>query len=382
MSDLIIFLVRQEFFLISIRVACASIHGTSLTCEFALLSTLFARCDAARVNLLREVRLRLKFFTSYLDWRNTVPDESDPSASSIQRDCTVPPAIPHAMLPGLMFARDRESERLIREYVEWQAPNEHMVHAERVTTEVVLGRKMEAWDVHTQSGRWWVITSPMNLYAQELFPSLDYAISFHVGVTTRMMSRPDPGVPKSEQSILAVAWRKWEQAAESLDEAEEAEDFQAVGMRCRECFVAKVKAAAVPEMIPEGSLSPKRSDVVAWCELVANSVAHGASAQHVRTYLKITSKAGWQMVNWLTHTSGATFADAVFAIEVTQHVLGVFGTALFREKAGVPDRCEHCGSYRLGIWSAEKDGERKESIRCQSCGGDRQAPFGFQSDQQ
>src|SRR5216684_2201245 len=130
-------------------------------------------------------------------------------------DCTIPPAIPDTALPDLLFKRDMDAETLVRRYVECEG-KEEVTHAERVTTEYTLGRKLEAWDVRTTKGRWWVITSPTNLYSQELFPSLDYTISFHVGVTARMMAAPDSGVPVAEQLLMSAAWRRWEQAAEAL----------------------------------------------------------------------------------------------------------------------------------------------------------------------
>jgi len=199
--------------------------------------------------------------------------------------CVIPPAIPDAQLPNLIFKRDREAETAIREYVEWQAPDEKVSHAERVTTEFVLGRKLEGWDVRTDKSRYWVITSPTNLYLQELFPSLDYSISFHVGITARVMSRPDSGVHPLEQALLSSAWRRWEQAAEALKQAEEAEEFQAVGMRCRECFVAMAKTATTLKIVHSG-IPPKRSDAIGWCELLANHMAAGPSTEYVRKYLK------------------------------------------------------------------------------------------------
>lgn len=280
--------------------------------------------------------------------------------------------VPALALPNLLFKRDRQAEREIRDYVEWQARGETVVHAERVTTEFVLGRRLDAWDVYTDKRRWWVITSPTNLYSQELFPSLDYTLSFHVGVTARMMSEPDPGVPVLEQVLMASAWRRWEQATEALDEAEEAEDFQAVGMRCRECFVAMVKEVATPEMVPAGETAPQRSNFIAWCELIANHVARGDSAQYVRGYLKAISRSAWQLVGWLTHASGATQADAVLTVEVTQHVLGTFGTALFRHSRGIPDQCLRCGSYKMGLWSPNDDVEAVP--RCQACGAIYETP--------
>ncbi len=281
-------------------------------------------------------------------------------------ECIIPPIIPPSALPNLMFRRDQQAEREIREYVEWQAHDEKVDHAERMTTEFVLGRRLEAWDVYTDKRRWWVITSPTNLYSQELFPSLDYAISFHVGVTARIMSEPDPGVPDLEQALLASAWRRWEQATEALDEAEEAEDFQAVGMRCRECFIAMVKQVVVPEMVPAGVTAPQRSNVIEWSELIANHVAGGASAQHVRGYLKAISRSGWQLVSWLTHASNAIQMDAVLAVEVTQHVLATFGAAFFRYKRNIPDRCSNCGSYKMGLWLPDEDAE--PVTKCQACG--------------
>src|SRR5712691_2998956 len=89
----------------------------------------------------------------------------------LKGECTIPPAIPDTALPDLIFKRDREAEGAIRDYVEWQA-KEDVTHAEPVTTEYVFGRKLEGWDVRTRKSRWWVITSPTNLYSQELFPSL------------------------------------------------------------------------------------------------------------------------------------------------------------------------------------------------------------------
>ncbi len=291
------------------------------------------------------------------------------AANLPEGECVIPPAIPTSVLPNLMFKRDMEGERSIRSYVEWQAQDEKVIHAERVATEFVLGSKLEAWDVITDKRRWWVITSPTNLYSQELFPSLDYTISFHVGLMARMMSEHDPGVEPLEQSLLSAAWRRWEQAAGTLDEAEEAEDFQAVGMRCRECFVAMVKEIANPDVVPTERDAPKRSDAAGWCDLIADHVASGASAEHVRRYLKSISKAGWQLVNWLTHASGATRADAILAVELTQHVLSIFGTAVLRRNLGIPDRCSSCGSYKIGIWAqAEEDKDYDLVLRCQSCG--------------
>src|ERR1700692_250245 len=104
------------------------------------------------------------------------------------------------------------------------------------------------------------------LYSQTLMQSLDYTLSLHIGSGARMASAKSPDVNELEQIVMADAWRRWEQAGELLNEAEEAEDFQAVGMRCRECLIVMVRTISQPQMVPEGTEAPKHADVVHWCD--------------------------------------------------------------------------------------------------------------------
>jgi hypothetical protein len=277
--------------------------------------------------------------------------------------------MPHAALPELLFRRDRDEELRIREYVEWQARDETVTHCEKVATEAILGRKMDAWDVYTDKARWWVITEPTNLYRQDLFPSLDYTISFHAGVMARMMSQREAGVPAAERRLLAAAWRRWEQAAEALDHSDEAEEFQAVGMRCRECLIALAKAFASTAVMPPATEAPRAADFLGWSELIANSLASGGSAEHVRKYLKGGAKGAWQLANWLTHAQGARRPDAELAVEAIHHVLATFGAGLIRQRYAIPDRCPACGSYRIGLrYPPEAASEEEALPGCRECG--------------
>jgi hypothetical protein len=278
----------------------------------------------------------------------------------------IPPAIPVDALSDLVFERDEKSAEEIAAYVESQSPREKVKHAEKVMTQRVLGRKYEGWDVRTNKTRLWVITSPTNLYDQKLFPSLDYTLSFHIGLMARVMARSEPKAGGLEQLTMPAAWRRWEQAGQALNDAEEPEDFQSVGMRCRECLIAMVRTLALPTLVPANTEPPKRSDVVGWCVLIADHVAHGSSANRVRGYLKAVSKAGWELVSWLTHAQGATRADGLIAHELTQHILTLFGSAMLRYRQGVPDRCVSCGSYQFELWADKRGAPMKP--RCRSCG--------------
>src|SRR5439155_6023235 len=80
-------------------------------------------------------------------------------------------------------------KRSIREYMAGQCRDEEIVHLEKVASERIYGEKHDVWDVHTDKGRWWVITNMTNLYSQSEFKSMDYALSFHIGLCARIGSR-------------------------------------------------------------------------------------------------------------------------------------------------------------------------------------------------
>jgi hypothetical protein len=44
---------------------------------------------------------------------------------------------------------------------------------------------MTSGDLHAESGRWWIVTKPTNLYSQADFKSRDVVLTFHVGGSPR-----------------------------------------------------------------------------------------------------------------------------------------------------------------------------------------------------
>ena len=262
-----------------------------------------------------------------------------------------------------------EERQYIVDYLANEAPDESVEQLEKVATERVLGRDMDVWDVHTDKHRWWVITQPTNLYLQEQFPSMDIALSFHVGLMTRVMERRERTAPDEQGERFPAAWRKWEQAGDALSEAREAEDFQAVGMRCREALIAFVQEAAgvVPQQRP--TELPKASDFKGWAELIADEIAGGGSSERRRAYLKSAAKTTWDLVSWLTHAGSATPFDAYFAHMGTGHVLSSWSLSILRHEHEAPDRCPRCRSYQLRARPARNDsGESLRITECAVCG--------------
>lgn len=262
--------------------------------------------------------------------------------------------------------------RAIIEYWESQSsPDESVKHAEKVHTEALRGgQRFDVWDVHATDGRWWVVTNPTNLYLQEQFPSMDYALSFHMGLGQRVLFGEKRTHETDEQrNRVSTSFRRLEQADDALTKADEAEEFQAVGLRCRECLLAFIRETTTDDMMSEGEDAPKRNDFVRWSGLLAGTVAGGSSNKRLRSYLKNVAKSTWELVSWLTHAENATRLDGGMAVEATGHVLTVYSYALVRYERGEPERCPVCSSYRLTSDYRPELGTYGAYVTlCESCG--------------
>lgn len=287
----------------------------------------------------------------------------------VDGDCVIPSHMPVSFANEVAFGRNEPAADDIRQYINLQTHGETVTHLERMVVESVFDRKIEGWNVWTDKDQYWVVTEPTNLYSQKLFPSLDYTITFHIGLTSRIAARKAREAPDPQRERLAVAARKWEQASEAFGLASEAEEFQVVGMRCRECLVSLANAIALPSMVPTGEEPPKAADFVHWSELIANHLAKGPSSDYVRSYMKSTAKTTWQLVSWLTHTSSAGRFDGQLAIDATQSVLAAFAMALFRYESNAPEKCPKCNSYRIStIYEHVSNSDQEYFSLCQSCG--------------
>jgi hypothetical protein len=240
--------------------------------------------------------------------------------------------------------RDQE---IIRSYVEDQA-HEPVSHLEKVASELVGPVRHHIWDVHCKTSRWWVVTEPTNLYSQADFKSRDVVLTFHLGLALRLMYAADRDVPVRPEvaHLLPGSWRRWEQAFEAFDSGDEAETFQSVGVRLRECLVSFIGETRRDDLVPEGETEPKGADFKAWSDLLANCLGPGDGSAKLRSYLKKIAVETWEYVNWLTHAKNAVRMDAEIGMKAVEHLLGMFTAARLRHD--VPGtRCADCGSYRI-----------------------------------
>jgi hypothetical protein len=239
---------------------------------------------------------------------------------------------------------ERES---ILAYFEAQSGDDPVVHLEKVAVERVGANVYEIWDVHCRDSRWWAVTNPLNLYSQADFKSRDVVLSFHIGLMARVFTREGIPITAGAAALLPTAWRVWEEAVEAMTTSREAEDFQAVGVRLRECLVSFAGAIADADLVPDGVESPKGADVVGWTKLLADRLARGSSSEQLRSYLKKLARETWDYVNQLTHAKNSGSYDAETGVAAVSHFPSTTTAARMRWNAGAPERCVECGSYRV-----------------------------------
>lgn len=282
-------------------------------------------------------------------------------ADGDEKDSCIIPSnpIPARELSQYSVTRDPHLEQDIANYVQGQAPDEVVQNVEKIKQEVVLGDIYEIWDVTTDKDRWWVITNLTNLYSQRHFPSLDYTLSFHIGLMMRLRSRPD-GVNSREPNPFDEVFRRQEQAKNRHDNAVEAEDYQAVGMQLRECLISLVGVLRrrVP-MKPEVE-RPHDANFVSWSALLMDELCGGQINKELRQHLKNTAKESWQLVNWLTHDRSANQTASSIAIHACDTVVGHFVQILERERTDRTEQCPVCKSRHIRTHfdiSIEPDGD-------------------------
>lgn len=246
-----------------------------------------------------------------------------------------------------MRTTKREKDN-VRAYVEHEA-HEEVVHLEKAASELVGPVRHDIWDVYCSDSRWWVVTSPTNLYSQADFKSRDVVLTFHIGLMLRVQYAQERDVPVAPgpADLLPGSWRRWQQAFEAYDSGDEAETFQAVGVRLRECLISFIGETRSDELVPDGTGRPKNADFRGWSNLLANHLAAGDGAAKLRSYLKQMTEETWSYVNWLTHAKNAVRMDAEIGLKAVEHLLGTSTAARMRMNQAVGVRCEGCGSYQV-----------------------------------
>ena len=256
----------------------------------------------------------------------------------------------HPLSPELIAhyspSSDIDSEKDIANYVAGQALDEDVLHVEKLKEEFVLGEKYEVWDVITDKNRWWVITNLTNLYSQKYFPSLDYSLSFHIGLMMRLRSRRDKD-QSDEYDPFSEVFRRQEQSNSRAERAIEPEDHQAVGSSLRECLLNLMTVMRRRINLMPTPNDPKGADFITWFEKILDPLCPGGSNKQLRHYMKFLSTETWQLVNWLTHDRDANSVSSTISIHACDTLIGHSIQLLMREQTKNIVICPKCNSRSI-----------------------------------
>ncbi len=261
--------------------------------------------------------------------------------------------------PDVLPATDQEIAE-ITTYVEWQAPDLSVTFCQKVYSESVLSHRHDVWDVHTTKDRWWVITNPTNLYSQELFPNMDLAVTFHMGLMLRMPRSEKPTIRSGQIEPFAAAFEAVSAVNDALGQAHKVADYQTVGVRCREALLSFTAIAQVAIPWTEEAEPPKKSDFKGWVDHVCSVVLSGESNKQRRQLFKTQADAAWTFVNWLTHSTSSNWHDAEAAISATESAVSLCTNAATLFIRNVPNECPRCGDHRLTPLRAENPDDEDE----------------------
>ena len=266
-------------------------------------------------------------------------------------------------------------ERSIRDYVNSQSPdNDRAELVQKIGSQRIMGHVHDIYDVHTASTRWWVITDPTNLYRQTDFPKAEQALIFHLGLGIYIAERSRSEIADNQEEHISPAWRRFRQALGAMNAASESEDFQAVGLKCRDALISFGKQYKDADWVASVSEPPKASDFKGWANTFAERLTEPG---RLRSHLKTLADKTWDLTVWLQHNSGATPIDADIVLDSTSHLLRIFDQLIRKMEFGEPERCPNCDSYRLDQ-DIQNDDEHKgfwESTVCGACGWRSEAEF-------
>lgn len=82
-----------------------------------------------------------------------------------------------------------------------------------------------------------------------------------------------------------------------LRDAQNRDDLQDVGRRCREVLIDTAKLLADPSLVPEGAEPPRAGDAKAWLELFLAARAAGRSHRELRAFIP----PAWDLAQKVTH---------------------------------------------------------------------------------
>lgn len=271
----------------------------------------------------------------------------------------------------------------VKKYVEWQSQDKcKVLSAKTEHTFKDLGVEVRVWNVKTDiDGSWWVVEGdnvPMNLYSQDAYYfGADEVYSFHMGLMERMNASQEKYNPEDfvhgvtlGAEIAPQLMRKLKSVALLIDTANEIEDFQSIGVQCREILIE------LGNHIYESNMAgteeqPKASDFKKKAELFTRFYLTGSENSDYRSIIKKLTESTWDYACKITHSSTATFYEASTCVMLCTSLVGLYENITQKVFDPISQyKCITCKSKRLAIDSDISDDDgivQTLFLKCEEC---------------
>lgn len=268
-----------------------------------------------------------------------------------------------------------ETENQIREYFKSYDDIKEIVNIKCEETFNDLDVVVNVWNVKTEDEAYWVVegeNAPMNLYTQRAhYFSADEAYSFHMGITRRLSKRYQNDFKHIIDEIpldighLKSINRKLNMASEKLSIDLEPEEFQSIGLLCRESLIdlSKELCERNPELIKAKGL--KKSDFKGVANTFIDLYIPGKQNSDLRNYSRKLVDSAWSYNSMVVHSQNKKYPDAKIALLLTSSIISLLEN-LFFKYIGFDQElaCPECGSLQMEFIEFEKD---KLKQVCQKC---------------
>ena len=227
---------------------------------------------------------------------------------------------------------------------------------------------------------------PMNLYPQSAYYfGADEVYSFHMGLMQRMSAAQGEYSPEDfvngvtlDAEIAPQLFRKLKSVAALIDTAKEIEDFQAIGVQCRETLIEFGNHIYDPAMAGDGE-QPQASNFKRKCELFIQFYLKGSENADYRSIIKKLTESTWDYANKITHSRSATYYEASTCVTLCISLVGVYENILQKVFDPLSQyHCSVCQSKKLSIDGDDSDEDgmvKKLYLHCEECGATTEVVF-------
>lgn len=268
-----------------------------------------------------------------------------------------------------------ETEKRIKDYFKSFKEIGKIVNVKCEETFKDLGVDVNVWNVKTSKEAYWVVegeTAPMNLYTQNAnYLSADEAYSFHMGITQRLSKRHHENfnhvideIPLDIERLRSIN-RKLNMASQKLSVELEPEEFQSIGLICRESLIELSKELCKRNIELIKRTGFKTSDFKNVSNAFIDLYIPGSSNAELRSHSRKLVEIAWSYSSSIVHSPNKTFPDVKIGLLFTSAAVSLLENLFFKHLGfDIEPVCYNCGSKKIDIVEIENN---KFVAICKSC---------------